>query len=349
MPEKLFLPSDLRYDRLLPRVVTARLLTLTQPGIDPIAFAKATWPHDRALPAVVRAATGPASTTGWGAEVAGSRAVAEFIGSLRASAAARLITEGKTISLQGLQSVLLPRASTNPAPAWVDEGAPIPAGQGVITNVQLGPAKKLALIEAVTRDLTVHTAESVESIITQLMQESAARALDASLFSTSAPTTAQPAGLLYNVVPITASTSGGIEALVSDIAALVSSITTAGAGSNILLFLPKARAVKAEVLAAGISSVTIIPTLTLPADQMVAVDADYFVSGFGPEPQIDVSDQATVHMSTTPLPLSESGVVASPTTSAWQAGIISIRLLLRAAWATRNPGAVAYIASGLTW
>src|SRR5262249_45744109 len=72
---------------------------------------------------------------------------------------------------------------------------------------------------------------------------------------------------------------------------------------------------------------------------------------FGAEPEITASDAAVIHQETSPSPIGTVGtpnLVAAPSRSLFQTDTIGIRLILRATWALRAPGAVAWIAN-TTW
>ena len=81
---------------------------------------------------------------------------------------------------------------------------------------------------------------------------------------------------------------------------------------------------------------------------MICVDPAAVVSGFGADPEVRAGNQGLLHLEdTTPLPIG-GAAIASPTTSLWQTDNMSLRLILRAAWAVRVPGAVAWT-SGVVW
>jgi hypothetical protein len=91
----------------------------------------------------------------------------------------------------------------------------------------------------------------------------------------------------------------------------------------------------------------------VPDGTVIAIDPSAFVSAFGAEPEISSSREAMVHMEAdAPLPIATgtqgSGVLATPSRSLFQTDCIGTRLILRAAWAWRAPGAVAWI-QDTTW
>jgi hypothetical protein len=112
------------------------------------------------------------------------------------SAAARLFAEALRVELGGTYQVLLPSITGLDEPTFIAEGGPIPVAHGVSANAALGPAKKLAVLAALTNELS---ARNGEAVVRTAMCEAAARALDAAVFSTAATSALRPAGILYGV------------------------------------------------------------------------------------------------------------------------------------------------------
>lgn len=302
--------------------------------------------------AVLKAATLPASTTGWGGATVSQR-VAAFLSSLRdRSAAAQLIERGLRVDLAGVGSASLPRSQTSwPTPAWVIEGEPIPAYRGDFGSATITP-KKLAALAAITGELDSLSAEDAQALITDLMDDAAARALDATMFSTSAATSAAPAGLLNGVAPLAATAGGGVGAMAGDLAKLAGAIQGAGGGSDIVLVTAPQQAMTASILAGANFRAPIIATSNLAAGTIIAVEPRAFASGFSDVPRVDVGREATIHLEdAAPLHISTTGapnVVAAPTRSMFQTDAVALRLVLRVAYGMRAPGLVQFI-TGATW
>jgi hypothetical protein len=275
-------------------------------------------------------------------------AVGDFVSSLAPlSAGANLLNAAERASLDGINTILYPRRSgaINPAAAWIGEGSPIPVAQFVLSNVQLGPTRKLAVDVVMTRETAEHG--SGEAAFTALLREDASAKLDASLFSNTAATTAQPAGILDGVSPLSAATAGA-DAMDTDLSALAAAIGTATAGLAFVAHPAQAYAIK--LLRRGSTfpaDVPVWPTLGVTEGTVIALDPRAFVSAFGPEPEITVPRDATVHLDdATPLPISTAGspnTVAAPVRSLFQTDCIGVRMLLRATWAWRQAGAVAWM------
>jgi hypothetical protein len=302
-------------------------------------------------PAETRAATGPATTTGsgWAAPLAPT-VVSDFMASLvPLSAGARLLEAAPRVSLDGVGALLFPRRSgaiSATAVPWVVEGDPAPVLQFVLEAATLGPAGKLIAIVVMTRELMEHSAANV--VMRRLLAENVSAALDASLFSNVAATTARPAGILNGVAALTAATAGA-GAMSTDLNALAKAIAPVTTG---LVFVAHPAQAAAINLNRGVTfpNIEVWPTLGVAAGTVIALDPAAFVSAFGPEPEISASTETLLHMeSTTPLPFASgaqgSGVLATPARSMFQVDAVALKIKLRASWAWRTAGAVAWVAS----
>ena len=134
--------------------------------------------------------------------------------------------------------------------------------------------------------------------------------------------------------------------MLADLAALSAAV---GTGNVWFIMTPTVAAVATEL--ARNDARKILTTAGMPADSVIAIDPRALVSGFGPEPRIETSIEATVHYDdTAPQPIGTAGtptVVAAPTRSAFQQDLVLIRVVMPAAWALRAP-AIAWV-QGVTW
>jgi len=321
--------------------------------------------HDRPIPevarsfygnegasAVLKAATTPASTTGWGSATAGQR-VEAFLGPLRPrSAAVQLMEMGFRANMAGVGTVSLPRSTTAwPEPAFVGEGDPIRVSRGDVGSVILTPAK-LAAIAGLTNELRDLSAEDAEAVITELMTDAAARALDTAIFSTAASSAIRPAGILNGVVGLAATAGGGINAFAGDVRQLVGAIHEAGGGANVILIAAPEQAASASIFAGSNFKLPVIAAGNLAAGTVVAVEASAFASGFSDAPRVDIAEGFAVHFDdAAALPISTAGApntIAAPVLSGLQQNLSAIRLVLRVAFAIRGPGLV-QVVTGATW
>jgi hypothetical protein len=241
-------------------------------------------------------------------------------------------------------------------PVFVGEGAPIPIPQSALGANVLGPAKKLATIRTLTDSLLQHSIPSAELVISTILREATARALDKAIFSNVAASAIRPAGILNGVAPIAATGTtgnpGNMELATADFAKLVDAITDAYGGEDVMLFVSPGRAVQLTMAAPGLAMLRelggrLVAMPTIANATIIAVNVRGFASSFGPDPEITVSDQATVHMEdTAPADIGTVGtpnIVAAPTISLFQSQSTAIRLILRCAWSMRAPGLVQWM------
>jgi hypothetical protein len=321
----------------------------------PERIAKARWPEDEVtLALLTRAAASPATTTtsGWASQLA-TTAVADFVASLAPqSAAAALFAKAMQVPLNGASSVSIPRRNGVPASvdaAWVAEGSPHPVVQFSLTASTLGPMKKMVLSTACTRETVLAGGEPV---MRQLLRETVAATLDATVLGSAAATSAKPAGLRAGVTPITASASTDrFEAIVADMGALTSAIVAAGGGENIVFVVPPTQATFLGLIGSEFSlrGVTVLQTTALPAGTVMAVDASALATAFGAEPQFQSSIESVVHFDDASPALIVTGgaVPAGSVRSAYQSDLVLTKVTLDAAWTLRAP--VVAVAENVGW
>ncbi|WP_395670519.1 hypothetical protein [Phenylobacterium sp.] len=350
-----FLPSDVAQTDPLALFFRSRaalaIAHLRGGNVTVDAVASQLW-GSTAAPAVIRALANPISTDSAGAAL-GAVAQQPFLRILRSrSAAAQLFDAADRLDLTGVSRISLPMAPVLPPPAFVSEGAPLPAVRGTIGGAELGPARKLGFIVGLTGELSEATGQAAETIIRLAMTEAAALALDSAVFSAVAASEEHPGGLLAGVVPIAPAAGGGLGAMTADLKALVSAIADAGGGANIWLFAHPAQAVALKLLASGAFDLPVIPTVGLAEGTVVAAEAGAVASGFTPLPEIEVGREATiVWQDADPPPVSTPGApnaIAAPVRSGFQEDTLSLRCIQRGAWAVRASGVV-QVVEGVTW
>lgn len=354
---KPFLPSDIQAsDRLKPffRMATVKAVAgLTSRDVNQTAR-RLYGPEagDNIVKNILKAAVAPAdtSTTAWAGALTGT-IVGPFLKSLRGvSAASQLMELGQRFDLRG-GSISLPRLSAEfPNAAWVVEAGPSPVFQGALASTVLTPKKLLALC-ALTNELAERGAEDAERIISYLLTQSVGRALDAKVLSADAATSAAPAGLLNGIAATAGTAGGGTAAMLADLKALTSAVSTAGGGGNLVIIANPAQAISLQVLSGTGLAIPVVIAPTLANATVIVLDLSAFVSGFGADPQIDVSDGAVVHLEdANPLAIGTAGspnTVAAKTVSAFQADFKVLRCFLRVAYGLRAP-ALAFTTTA-TW
>jgi hypothetical protein len=223
--------------------------------------------------------------------------------------------------------------------------------QGTFDGVTVGPARKLAMIAALTAQLQEQSADTAELILRTAMDDAAAHALDAAVFSTAAGSTSRPAGLLNGVTARTATAGGGVAAVAGDAKKLVDAIGINGGGTDIAFYMNPGQAVALSIYAPGFAY-PVIGAPVLAPGTVVAIDRRGIASGFSDLPDVTVSRDATVHFeSATPTDISIPGsppTVAGSVRSAFQSDLTILRLILPCAWTRLLPGMVQFV-TGATW
>ena len=315
----------------------------------PEAVARERWGDGVTELLLVRSAAAPATTASpsWAGALAGE-AVADYVSSLEPiSAGARVLNAAMRISLDRVASLKIPRKDgpTAPSAFWIEESQAIPVPKFSLAGAELAP-RKLAAISVMTSELL--QSSSGEVVLTTLLREACALALDMKLFSADVATAEAPGGLLAGIAPATG--SGDALADLSSIAAAIAPFTAGG-----LVFV--AHPVQASYLSLrrGVTvaaDLVVWPTLGVPPGTIVGLDAAAVVAGFGPEPEFRTSIDTVLHMEdAAPTDIGVPGsppIVSAPSKSMFQIDCVATRMILRAAWTWRLTGAAAWV-TGATW
>lgn len=270
-----------------------------------------------------------------------------------ASIYSKLTVRGLRLDLAGVQTLKLATRLASPTAGgdFISELGVIPVKKIGLTMTEVGPCKKLGVISVFSQELRERSTPTIESVVSDALESDTAQILDTRLLDANPATAARPAGLRSGVAALTATTGGGLDALVGDISKLVAAIPNAAVP---VIIMRSEDAVRAALLSPGLPSAVTILTAPagLAAGEVVAIDAADFASAERDTPRIDVSEDATLHLEdTTPLAIGSVGtppVVAAPTESLFQTDLIAVRLLHFVAWAMRRPGRVAWV-SAITW
>lgn len=302
---------------------------------------------------IERAPVNPADTTtaGNAAELV-QTAFPGFLASLAPYSAAARIIAGALPSVLGPHgSAKYPvRTSGPPTVPWVAENHAIPINTADFGLIDVGPRRKIASIIPWTIELNKRT--NAAAVFEQLVREDVAAHLDAAMLSTAAGSTSAHAGLLNGVSPLTGSGGGDLAAVEEDLIALSTAVTAAGGSGQVLFVMAPERAlrlkIKAPMIAAGLDIAT---SAAVSTDRLVAIDVPAIISGVDSLPDLDFTDQASLHMSNTPMQISTTGVpnaIAAPVVSLWQTASMALRIIMDVAWAKRRSNAVAYLENA-TW
>jgi HK97 family phage major capsid protein/HK97 family phage prohead protease len=320
---------------------------------------------------VCRAASAPAltTTTGWAAELVQTAFLDMLETLMPNSVYPGLSNRGPkfTFGRNGIVSIPARTTSTTVAGSFVAQGAPIPVRQGAFTATTLTP-KKMAVITTFSREMAEHSTPAIEAVLRQAIVEDTAVAIDTILLDATAASSTRPAGLRNGVTGATATTGGGLAALVGDVKALATSLITSSNGNlrdpvwimnpvQVLSIQFQTNATgqfifQDEIAQGRFRGYPLYQSTTVPAGTVYLIDAADFFSATGDAPNFNASDTATLHMDdTTPLALSAAGApntVAAPIRSLYQTDSLAIRMTMDLNWAMRRTGVVAYVAS-VTW
>jgi len=306
---------------------------------------------DPATAALTRAASTQATTTDatWAGQVA-QAAVDDSLAAMTAlSAGAELITRGRKIDMTGIAHLTVPGrvVSAAAAGAWVKEGQPAPVRSQAVTAGAVLEPRKLGVISVFTTEIAASS--NVEDFSRAVISESAALALDAAMFSTNVDDGAHPAGLMYNVAPLTPTAGGGLSAFEGDVKQLYGALASAGAGLSPVLVCSAQQAGSIKVMAGPKFDVPVLSSAGLAAGVVVLVEPSSFVSGFNSVPEFEASRVSLLHMEdATPQNITGgSPSPAVPAKSMWQTDSFALKMILRASWSMRAPH-VAWL-QGATW
>jgi hypothetical protein len=293
---------------------------------------------------LTRAASAPAMTTvaGWAAELA-QKVVNDGLAGMGPSAAgAQLLLQSVVLLFDGHGLISAPGFVAGAGNAgFVAEGAPIPVRQLAASAALLQPYK-LGAISVLTREMIVSS--NAEVLIGDTLMRAASAALDVALFGNAAATAAAPAGLRNGVTatPPSASTDA-LQAFYEDCATLINAVSVVGGnGPFVLIGSPGriAAMIMRFVLQAG--NVTVIASNAVGNDLLCIAPAA-LVAAVNPEPEIEASTAAELHMNDTPLPIVNGGAPASPARSLFQTDSVALKMRWPVSWVLRDPRAVAWL------
>jgi Phage capsid family len=342
-------PAPLRRELPLPpgnsfvRLMVAKTIGAVR-GVSPVEVADQMWPNDRIFAQVVtRAASAPAMTTvtGWAAELV-QKVVSDALEALGpASAGAQVLRRGLVLNFDG-GTISAPGLVAEFGNAgFVAEGQPIPVRQLAATAAQL-LAHKLAAIGVLTREMV--ESSNAEQLVGDVLIRAAGRMLDEVLFDANPGDAARPAGLRNGVVATAASNnSEAIEAVFEDVAALINAVApVAGNGPFVLVASPGRAAMMGFRFNNQSTNVTMLGSSAVVNDLLCIAPAA-LVSALSPEPDIETSTAATLHMDTAPGAVGTAG----PHRSLFQIDAIALKMRWPATWALRDARGFAWMTP--TW
>ncbi|MGH0257049.1 phage major capsid protein [Sinorhizobium meliloti] len=279
-----------------------------------------------------RAATGPATMTAptWAAELAAVD-VGEYLAEGRTPLAlSRLAALGRTISLAGISTLKIPyRPPLDTGGGWVAEGEPIPVDSLDFGEVVISP-RKAAAISIFSAELKKRATPDIEMLMDSALRTDIAAIVDAALLDDQPASALRPAGLRFNVTPVTASAATDpLAAMRADLAKLAGEIVAGGGTSPVFIVNP-VQAVSPAFLPSF--AYPVVDTAAIDPGTVIAVDGPSFIAGSGTA-VVDASKDAILHEDTASAPIvSGTPATASPTRSLWQTDTLAVRVILETSW-----------------
>lgn len=356
--------TDVKPADLLVRSALCHFVAKVQnKGVDQVAEAR--YPGHEATAAMTRADATIATTTvsGWASQLVNT-ALQDFLDLLTPfSVYPGLSSRGVKVTFGANQgAITIPSSSSDSALAggFVLEGDPIPVGRMTTTSISMAP-HKFGIITTMSKEAAMYTTPALESVLRRSILRRTAITLDGLLLDATAGTTTRPAGLLNGVSAVASGYGGGdYEAVINDINNLMAPFDTANAGRSMVLIMHPAQARRLAMMPGPdgtfgwadrfMSAFTVLTSTNATAARLIAIDADDFASASGDVPAFEVSEQATLHMSDTPLEIvSGTGpTTADPVRSMFQTNSIALRMVLPLTWKMRRSGMIQWI-DGTTW
>lgn len=324
------------------RALAAHALATVQHG-DAAKIAKAAWPNDERAQMITRGAVTPTTT----ADLWTFDPTIAYRSLAPSSAALALFQMGLALNLEGVSTIRIPSVAGLPVrPVFVDEGQPAPTVQwNFAADTVLGPARKILLLSAVSKELENSTPETASAVIGRVLADCANGSIDATAFGTTAADDATPAGLLHGVTPIAAAAAGP-DAMYEDLGNLTGAIGAAGIDPTGAVFVTGPR--EATIIKAKVGAkfdFPVLMTLALPSKSVAAFAPAGVSSGYQDQPQIETSDKPALHFEDTDqTDISGTGGAAAPVKSLFQTNLIAIKVRANCAWAVAS-GAAQVIAA----
>jgi hypothetical protein len=203
------------------------------------------------------------------------------------SAALKLFDQCIKLDLTGITSVRVPHVAALPTqPVFVGEGMPAPAVQFTTAATTLGPARKILVLSAVTRELNEATPDTAARVIGTVRADASNKSIDVTAFDTNPANTTRPAGLLNGVTSVTPSTADGYMALADDLGSLAAAIGSAGIDPSDIIYVAGPREAIVIKMRGG-DDLNVLMTLGLPAKSVAAFAPAAIYSGYQDEDRLE--------------------------------------------------------------
>ncbi|MDE5461155.1 hypothetical protein [Bradyrhizobium sp. CSS354] len=259
------------------------------------------------------------------------------------SALAEILALAVKVDLSGVSQFSFPLPGSFSSAVFVEEGFPIPVGQGVFEGLLIGPIRKVAMIGALSNELENYSAPVASVVISHVIKIAVGDGGAKVLLSADAATAAAPAGLLNGVAPLAAGAS-----ISDDLTALISAIAGAGIDTkNVAFIAAPEQALALQTQPWPNFKHKVIEAKTLAAGTIIAIAPDGFVVAGEGVPVIETSKSTVLHMAEPAEQIATPGApatIAAPVVSMFQTDSFALKCIARLTWSAA-PGAVAWIDS----
>lgn len=307
---------------------------------------------------------GTTTTSGWASQLV-QTATAEFLSLLQPFSiypALRDMGVGLTFGPNsGAIKIPFSSSTTALAGGFVLEGDPIKVGRLTLDSLTLAP-HKFGIIVPMTKEVMRLTTPALEDVIRRELLTRTGITLDGLLLDATAGSTTRPPGLRYGVSAAgTAYGGGDYTAFLEDMKTLLAPFDSANAGRSLALMMNPAQARHIKMMPGPnnsgfgwanqfLADFRLMVSTSVTSGMVIAIDTADFVTGTGDTPMFEASDQATIHMSDTPLEIvSGTGpTTADPVRSMFQTNSVALKMMMDVTWNMRRTGMVQWI-ENVTW
>jgi hypothetical protein len=250
------------------------------------------------------------------------------------SAGSQLLRKGITLQFDGFNQIKVPGITASASYAgFVGERQNIPVRQLPVSAGAILDPRKFATIVALTSEML--NSSNAEALVTAVLIDSVAIALDTALFSTTAGDATRPPGLLSGVTALTAVAGGSTNAMFADLGALAAAVAPFG-GLDLAYIANPAEAVKMSFAMGAQFKLPVFASGGCPPKTVICIAVPALCSATDPAPRLESARDMEMHFDdTSPV---DFGV---PTRSLFQVDSVAIKLVMFVSWALRAPGVTA--------
>lgn len=319
-------------------------------------LARKHWPHAPEVELTIKAVieAGDTTTSGWASQLvpAAQQMQNEFLDLLRPQTIL-----GKLNLNRVPFNIAVPVLTAGGNFNWVGEANPKPVTKGTLDSVSLRWAKVAGII-VITKELARFSMPKAELLIRNMMIKDIKQFLDSRFISTNAAVAnVSPAGILNGITPVTPSATTAAAAFV-DLNNLLNNFTANNVDpSSIVLIMSATQAIAFSLMNTTLG-VRQFPNISVKGGELagfqviVSEAVGTKIVALVPEDillaeddgiTVDVSDQASVEMSDTPVLGDTSPITGATVKSFWQNNLIGLRAEQFITWQRGRTAAVEYI------